>query len=528
MTARGHASGIGTARASGILMHPTSLPGPHGIGELGREAHLFLDFLGAAGQSLWQVLPLGPTGYGDSPYACFSSFAGNPLLISIDTLIEWDLLSPDDVGDRPVFPPERVAFGPLIQWKMPLLRRAAARLLSGNDGARLCALAAFRAEEAGWLRDYCLFRAVKSSFEEKARRTGSTAGAWNVAWDRDIALRRPEAVERFTRELDAEIAVEEAIQFLFFSQWDALHAHAREKGVRIIGDLPIFAAPDSADVWAHQDLFLLDPDGRPTVVSGVPPDYFAATGQLWGNPLYDWKALERGGFGFWLQRIDAACRLFDLVRIDHFRGFEACWEVPGGAPTAEKGRWVKVPGARMFEALERERGRLPIIAEDLGVITPEVNALRERFGFPGMRILQFAFDSGEASSLDAAENRFLPHNHAADSVVYTGTHDNDTTRGWWESRTPKERGYLESYSPSAEPDIGWRFIRMAMESVCRFCVVPMQDVLGLGADARMNTPGTSSGKNWTWRAADGFRVPALAERLRSLAVLYGRAPLGRA
>jgi 4-alpha-glucanotransferase len=524
MTARGHASGIGTARASGILMHPSSLPGPYGIGELGPEAIRFLDFLEAAGQSLWQVLPLGPTGYGDSPYACFSSFAGNPLLISMDTLMTWGLLSLADLEDRPDFPPGRVAFGRLIEWKMPLLRRAAARLLADGDGARQCALDAFRTEEAAWLPDWCLFRAVKDSFEEKARRTGGTAGAWNASWDRDIALRRPEALERCARELAGEIAVEEAIQFLFFSQWDDLRAHAARKGIRVIGDLPIFAAPDSADVWAHQDLFLLDADGRPKAVSGVPPDYFATTGQLWGNPLYDWKALESRGFGFWLQRIDAACRLFDLVRIDHFRGFEACWEVPGGAPTAEKGRWVKVPGARMFEVLERERGRLPIIAEDLGVITPEVGALRERFGFPGMRILQFAFDSGEAESRDAADNRFLPHNHAADSVVYTGTHDNDTTRGWWKSRTQRERDYLDSYCPSSEPEIEWRFIRMAMQSVCRFSVVPMQDVLGLGAEARMNTPGTSSGNNWTWRAADGFCAPALAERLRTLAALYGRMP----
>lgn len=507
----GRASGILPGRASGILLHPTSLPGPHGIGELGAAADRFLDYLVAAGQSLWQVLPLGPTGYGDSPYACFSSFAGNPLLVSLDTLAEWGALESTELEGAPDFPRDRVLFGPLIEWKMPLLRRAAARFLDSGTRERRDAFEVFRSRESWWLEDYALFAALKVT----------RAGAWNDNWDGDIALRKPASMKRVKAELARGIAEEEVIQYFFFSQWDSLHEAAAGKGIRIIGDLPIFAAPDSADVWAHRELFLLDPEGRPTVVSGVPPDYFAATGQLWGNPLYDWDELARQGFRFWIQRIRSACRMYDQVRIDHFRGFEACWSVPAGERTAERGRWVKVPGVRLFEAMEKELGALPIIAEDLGVITPEVDELRRRFGFPGMRILQFAFDRGEAGRL-SADNRFLPHNHSRNSVVYTGTHDNDTTRGWWNARTREERDYLESYCTATDPEIEWRLIRMAMASVCRSAIVPLQDVLGRGPETRMNTPGTSSGQNWSWRADDTCFPGEAARRLRSLSEIYGR------
>lgn len=499
-------------RASGILLHPTSLPGPRGIGELGVEAYRFLDYLVSAGQSLWQVLPLGPTGYGDSPYACFSSFAGNPLLVSLDTLVEWGVLQKTELERAAPFARNRVDFGPLIEWKATLLHRAAQRFLERGAPERREAFDAFRSREAWWLKDYALFMAVKN---------GSKAGAWNESWDRDIALRRPEALQRMAAELAAPIREEEVIQFFFFTQWDALHQAAARKGIRIIGDLPIFAAPDSADVWANRELFLLDGEGRPTAVSGVPPDYFAATGQLWGNPLYDWDELSRQGFRFWIQRIRAACRLFDLVRIDHFRGFESCWSVPAGESTAERGRWVKVPGVQLFEALRKELGALPILAEDLGVITPEVNELRRKFGFPGMRILQFAFDSREAGRLDAG-NRFLPHNHSRNSVVYTGTHDNDTTRGWWAARTKEEREYLEQYCTATDPEIEWRLIRMAMASVCRSAIVPLQDVLGLGPETRMNTPGTSSGQNWSWRTDESSFPEGAARRLQSLSRTYGR------
>jgi 4-alpha-glucanotransferase len=498
-------------RASGILLHPTCLPGPHGIGDVGEQASRFLDYLVDAGQSIWQVLPLGPTGYGDSPYACFSSFAGNPLLVSIPSLAGSGLLLPEELQTIPEFPEGRVDYGAVIRWKVPLLRRAAVRFLQTTQGARKDDFEVFRQAESGWLDDYCLFMAIKRVFK----------GAWNLSWDKDIALRDPSSMDRYRRELAGDIAVEEVIQYFFFCQWDALHREAARKGIRIIGDLPIFVAPDSADVWAHRNLFLLDAHGAPTAVSGVPPDYFAATGQLWGNPLYDWDALASQGFQFWIQRIRAARRMFDLVRIDHFRGFEACWSVPAGQSTAERGSWVKVPGREMFRAIEAALGPLPIIAEDLGVITPGVTALREGLGFPGMRILQFAFDSMESGAL-GPENRFLPHNHTRESVVYTGTHDNDTTRGWYAGRTEAERSLLDSYAPPTDPEIEWRLIRMALASVCRFAVVPLQDVLGLGTEARMNTPGTSSMNNWTWRVNEKSLDPAAALRLRSLSLLYGR------
>jgi len=498
-------------RASGILLHPTCLPGPNGIGDIGEQAFRFLEFLSDAGQTLWQVLPLGPTGYGDSPYACFSSFAGNPLLVSLAALAEKRLLPAEELQSAPAFPEGRVDYGAVIRWKTPLLRRAAVRFLQSVQGARRDDFESFREAESWWLSDFCLFMAIKRVFK----------GAWNPSWDRDIALREPSSMDRYRRELSGDIAVEEVIQFFFFSQWDALRRAAAQRGIRIIGDLPIFVAPDSADVWAHRDLFLLDANGSPTAVSGVPPDYFAATGQLWGNPLYDWDALASHGFDFWVQRIRAARRMFDLVRIDHFRGFEACWSVPAGEATAERGSWVPVPGRELFRAIEAALGPVPIIAEDLGVITPEVTALRESLGFPGMRILQFAFDSRESGAL-GPENRFLPHNHTRESVVYTGTHDNDTTRGWYAGRSESERAQLDSYAPPTEREVEWRLIRMALSSVCKYAVVPLQDVLGLGTEARMNTPGTSSGKNWTWRMQEKHFDQAAAERLRSLSLLYGR------
>jgi 4-alpha-glucanotransferase len=411
----------------------------------------------------------------------------------------------------PAFPADRVDYGSVIGWKIPLLRKAAERFLANVPAGLRPRFDAFRAAEGWWLEEYCLFNAVKAT----------CPGAWSSDWPPGIALRDPAALEEARRALAASIDRECVIQFFFFTQWDELRAAAVKRGIRIIGDLPIFAAPDSADVWAHRELFHLDPEGRPTIVSGVPPDYFAATGQLWGNPLYDWDALERDGFRFWVDRIRAACRLFDLIRVDHFRGFESCWAVPVPAETAVNGTWVAVPGQALFETLERELGELPIIAEDLGVITPAVSALRERFGFPGMRILQFAFDKGEAGSLDPG-NRFLPHNHTADSVVYTGTHDNDTTPGWFKKRTDDERRYLQRYAGSSDPEIEWRLIRLAMASVCRYAVVPLQDVLGLGSAARMNTPGTTGPFNWSWRAAPDALRSDHAARLRDLAEVYGR------
>jgi 4-alpha-glucanotransferase len=531
---------VSLPRASGIILHPTSLPGPHGIGDIGLAAHRFLGFLSLAGQSLWQVLPVGPTGFGDSPYACFSSFAGNPLLVSLEALMEWGLVAVEDLRGPSVFPAGSVDYGPVMEWKMPILWTAAARFLDRARTGRLEAaleerFAAFQAAEAGWLDDYCLFMALKRAFDARAASKGALSGAWNTAWDKDIALRTVDSLSWWRRRLAREVQIECAIQFFFFEQWAALRAEAARLGILIVGDLPIFAAADSADVWANRNLFQLDAAGRPTAVSGVPPDYFAKTGQLWGNPLYDWDALGRQEYRFWVNRISSARRLFDFIRIDHFRGFEACWTVPAGESTAEHGRWVKAPGVALFNALIAQLGRLPLIAEDLGVITPEVNVLREHFGFPGMRVLQFAFDSLEAGSLNAG-NRFLPHNHTPDSVVYTGTHDNDTTRGWFAQRTTGERNYLLSYlgyggygtQPEADMQIEWSFIRMALASVCRFALFPLQDVLGLGSEARLNTPGTCGGNNWRWRFAQEALTEERARRLRDLSALYGRIHKGKA
>jgi 4-alpha-glucanotransferase len=513
-------------RAGGILLHPTSLPGPHGIGDLGGVAHRFVDFLADAGLRLWQVLPVGPTGYGDSPYASFSTFAGSPLLVSLERLVEDGDLQAAEI-EPPGFPADRVDFGRLIPWKLGLLDRAARRFLSTATGGRRAAFESFCDAEQAWLDEYALFMAVKARHDERARAKGHPGStAWNAWWDRDIAARERAALVRWRREEADAVAVAKAIQFFFVSQWKALRAHAAERGVRIVGDVPIFVAPDSADVWAAPRLFLLDRDRRPTVVSGVPPDYFSATGQLWGNPIYDWRRMEREGFAWWIGRLRAALGVFDAVRVDHFRGFAACWEVPAGEPTAVHGRWAPAPGRRLFTAVRRALGSVPLIAEDLGVITPDVTALREEFGFPSMLILQFAFDAREAGGLDEL-NRFLPHNHREHAVVYTGTHDNDTTAGWYADRTPAERVLVARYLGGDPVDVPAAFIRLAMSSVARWAVVPMQDVLGLGAGARMNRPASSAG-NWAWRAQGDAFTPQRAGRLRELAGLYGRTPRDKA
>jgi 4-alpha-glucanotransferase len=513
-------------RAGGILLHPTSLPGPHGIGDLGSAAHRFVDFLADAGLSLWQVLPVGPTGYGDSPYASFSTFAGNPLLVSLERLVEDGSLQAVEIAP-PGFPADRVDFGRLIPWKLRLLDRAARRFLSTAAGDRRAAFERFCGAEKGWLDDFSLFMAVKARHDERARAAGHAGStAWNAWWDRDIAARERGALARWVREEAEAVAAAKVVQHWFFSQWADLRRHTAEHGIRIVGDVPIFVAPDSADVWAAPRLFLLDHDRRPTVVSGVPPDYFSATGQLWGNPIYDWRRMARDGFAWWIRRFRSALGVFNAVRVDHFRGFSACWEVPAGEPTAVRGRWVPAPGRELFSAVRQALGSVPLIAEDLGVITPDVTAMREEFRFPGMVILQFAFDAREAGGLDAL-NRFLPHNHRDRSVVYTGTHDNDTTAGWWTERTPAERAMVARYLGGEPADVPAAFIRLAMASVARWAVVPMQDVLGLGAGARMNRPSTGSG-NWAWRAVGEAFDPGQASRLRELAGLYGRTPRGTA
>lgn len=512
-------------RAAGVLLHPTSLPGPHGLGALGPEARRFIDFLAEAEQSLWQVLPLGPTGYADSPYAPFSAFAGNPLLIDLQTLAEQGDLDPGRLAAAPPFPPDRVDYAAAQRWKLPLLAEAAGNFLGGRRGPRAEAFEAFRREEARWLAEYVLFMSIKEHFDRRAGEQGAECSLWHTYWPQALALREPAALERWKAEHAVELACGEVIQFFFHEQWQALRRYAHERGISIIGDIPIFVAPDSADVWAHRELFRLDARGRPTVVAGVPPDYFSASGQLWGNPLFDWEALARQGYRWWIERVAAGLKRLDFLRIDHFRGFQACWEVTAGSPTAAQGRWVPGPGEALFESLRAELGELSILAEDLGVITPEVERLRDRYGFPGMKILQFAFDSREAGA-QGADNKFLPHNHPRNAVVYTGTHDNDTTLGWYRRRSPEERLLVHRYLALDEDEppperVVWGFIRLALASVAVLAILPLQDLLCLGSEARMNTPSTLSG-NWAFRYREGQLTGELAGRLAALTRLFGR------
>ncbi len=505
-------------RTSGILLHPTSLPGRYGIGELGAEARAFVDFLEGAGQGLWEVLPLGPTGYGDSPYQCFSAFAGNPLLVSLDRLREDGLLSPADLERAPSVPAGEVDFGAVIAFKRPLLERAHARFEKQAAPAQREDFEGFCGSHAAWLDDYALFMALKQE---------EGGASWH-RWPRALAAREAGALEEARRRHAREIRTQQFVQYVFCRQWADLRRYAHDRGVRIMGDIPIFVAHDSADVWAHPELFALAADGSPAVVAGVPPDYFSATGQLWGNPLYRWEALARTGYRWWIDRFRVALSLVDVVRLDHFRGFQAYWEVPATDTTAANGRWVEGPGAAFFEALRGALGGLPIVAENLGVITSEVEALRKRFGFPGMVILQFAFGS------DRRDNDLLPHNYVRNRVVYTGSHDNDTTVGWWTSRgagdstrpaeeVRKERAFCLKYLGTRGREIHWDLIRVAMASVADTVIIPLQDALGLGSEARMNLPGRPGG-NWRWRCAAGALTDAVRARLREMTEVYGRLP----
>jgi 4-alpha-glucanotransferase len=511
---------LSRSRVSGLLLHPTSLPGRSGIGCLGQEAHRFAAWLAEAGQRVWQVLPLGPTGYGDSPYQCFSAFGGNPLLIDLEELVREGLLEDADLADAPVSDAGRVDYGAVIAYKRPLLQRAAERFASAAAPSERTAFAAFCQAHSGWLDDLAHFLALKAANDGRA---------WNT-WERALAAREPIALARSRRELARDIGAGKVSQFLVFRQWQALRERCRALGIALMGDVPIFVAHDSADVWAHPELFDLDPDGAPRVQAGVPPDYFSETGQLWGNPLYRWDVMARQGFAWWIARLRSALSLFDRVRLDHFRGFEACWEVPGRDTTAEYGRWVKGPGAALFDTLARALGTLPIVAENLGVITPEVEALRERYSLPGMAVLQFAFGS------DPQGNTFVPHNLTRDTVVYTGTHDNDTTVGWWtagvgdttrsEDDARRERDLARAYLRSDGSEIHWDFIRAALGSVADTAIVPVQDVLGLGSEARMNVPAREQG-NWAWRLHPDQLTDVHRDRLRALAELFGRvAPRG--
>ena len=496
-------------RSSGVLLHPTSLPGPYGIGELGAHARAFVDWLSRAGQKYWQVMPLGPTGYGDSPYQAFSAFAGNPALIDRTALREHGLLEDTDFNALPDFNADKVDFGQQYVWRNQMLGRAHAHYAFGGAQHLKADFEAFKQEEAAWLDDYALFMALKDAH-------GGLP--WN-AWEPATRDRHPEALSAAREQLSSTTERVKFIQFLFFRQWNVLRRYAAEKGIQIIGDIPIFVAMDSSDVWANRDQFYFDDQGQPTVVAGVPPDYFSETGQLWGNPLYNWQAMQDAGFQWWIDRFQGSLNLFDLIRIDHFRGFAASWEIPFPADTAIHGQWVPAMGHEMFAAVREALGILPIIAEDLGVITPDVEKLRDDFEFPGMAVLQFAFGGG-----DFSVNDFLPHNLRENQVVYSGTHDNDTTRGWWVHATEQEKHNFRVYTSSdpTEDTFAAQLTRMAFESRAALAVVPLQDLLNLGTDARMNLPGTTGDHNWTWRYRAADLRPDIATTLRELTESTGR------
>ena len=491
-------------RSSGLLLHPTSLPGGHGIGDLGQAAYTFVDQLARARQQYWQVLPLGPTGYGDSPYQSFSAFAGNPLLIDLGALVGQGWLAEDDLNDGPGNGAQ-VDYGWVVHFKNQALRKAYDGFKAHADDASKEAYETFL-RESTWLGDYALFAALKDAHG---------GSAWNT-WAEPLVTREPEALTEARQQHGDNLGYYQFTHWIFFEQWTKLKAYANEKGVQIIGDITIFVAFDSSDAWANPHLFYFDPSCAPTVVAGVPPDYFSETGQLWGNPLYRWEGMRQRGYAWWIARMKQALTLYDVVRVDHFRGFEAYWEVPSGEETAINGRWVRGPGAELFEALQGALGEdLPIIAEDLGLITPGVEALRDRFGLPGMKILQFAF-SGPS-------NAYLPHNFVPNCVVYTGTHDNDTSRGWFDSAPEEEKQYALRYMQTSGEDFTWSLIRLGMGSVAKLAVFPVQDVLDLGSEARMNTPATSSG-NWSWRLHEGQLNDGHLDRLKELTETYGRTP----
>lgn len=489
-------------RSSGILLHPTALPGREGIGTLGAEVYAFLDFLAEAGQQVWQVLPIGPTGYGHSPYNALSAFAGNPALIDLETLVDQGLLAAADIAAQS-FPEGQLSDAAMAN-KQAILNKAAANFHRTVSQERQANYRNFCREQSGWLDDYVLFMALRDHFKGKA---------W-PSWPAALRQRDPATLTRYREQLQKERDQIRCQQFLFFEQWATLKEAANQSGIQIFGDMPIFVAYDSVDVWAHQELFQLDQSGHPLAVAGVPPDYFSKTGQLWGNPLYNWDRLKQTGFAWWLDRFRRDLQCADLVRLDHFRGFQACWSIPIDEETAINGHWEEVPGAELFAYLADEFGPLPIIAEDLGIITPEVERLRLNAGFPGMKILQFAFDSGP-------DNPYLPGNFSRESVVYTGTHDNNTTLGWWQGVSADQRQAVAKITGKTKPDMPWDLIALAEESVARLCILPCQDILSLGEEARFNTPGTVGG-NWNWRLRPGELAPEVALRLRQLCCQAGR------
>lgn len=495
-------------RASGILLHPTCLPSRFGIGDLGHSAYEFIDFLERSGQKLWQVLPLGPTGDEHSPYIMnYSAFAGNPMMLSLDVLAGEHLLHPDEVMPLYEAPGDRVDFARVIPHKTHYLKLAYSNFKQQNSNGEF---EQFCEQKAVWLDDFSLFMALLEA---------NGGRSWNV-WESAIARRDPAALAAQREQLQDEILYQKFLQFKFFEQWSTLRAYAQEKNIQIVGDVSIYVCHNSAEVWGNPEIFKLDPRTlEPAYIAGVPPDYFSATGQLWGNPVYNWDKLQSTNFAWWIERFKATMQYVDIVRIDHFRGFEAYWQVPAGETTAMNGEWVKAPGVEFFEALAAGLGSLPVMAEDLGIITPEVEELRDRFQFPGMRILQFAF-TGDP------DHAYLPHNYVPNSVVYSGTHDNDTAIGWWTSASPKEKQQVAEYlgydRPEEVPEINWALIRMALSSVSDLAIVPLQDLLGLGSEGRMNDPSVNAGQ-WRWRYESSDQLThQMEERLGWLTQLYGR------
>lgn len=494
-------------RASGILLHPTSLPGRFGIGDIGFQAYRFVDFLVETRQQLWQILPLGPTGHGNSPYMSYSAMAGNPMLISLENVQSQGYLEEEDLALTQSFPVATVDYDAVGAFKLPLLRRAADRFRKEADDEAKAAFESFRRDNANWIEDYGLFMALKDA---------NNGQSW-PDWDPALAKREPAALNRARVDLSEDIFFHEYMQFEFCRQWSDLKNYANKNGVQIVGDMPIYVAHDSSDVWAFPNKFMLDEETlRPSQMAGVPPDYFSETGQLWGNPTYNWEAVAADGYSWWLQRLRAMLSFVDLIRIDHFRGFEAFWAVPAGEETAMNGDWVDAPGVEFFETVEEKLGQLPFLAEDLGLIDEKVEALRQKFDFPGMKILQFAFGSDDT-------NPYLPHNIDRNFVVYSGTHDNDTTVGWFSNASEYEKLRLVNYVGAFEASsVHWAMIRLAMSSVANQAVIPLQDLLGLGSGSRMNTPGVGGG-NWEWRYVDAMLTPTIAGQFRNLTELYGRA-----
>jgi 4-alpha-glucanotransferase len=492
-------------RLTGILLHPASLPARGGIGDFGPAAYEFLDFLASARQGLWQVLPLGPPANGNSPYSSTSAFAGNPLLVSLERLAErgWiDAAHANELADSGPIDYDRVR-----EYKLPLLMEAARKFLESASHAPRSRFERFRTENSWWLEDFVLYDALRDRYQKQC---------WN-AWPAGLARRDTAALETARIGLAPEMTVRKVVQFFFYEQWRALRLYCAQKSIRVVGDIAIFVDYDSADVWANRELFRLKDDLEPEAVSGVPPDAFSATGQRWGNPLYDWNAMRSEGYKWWVQRLRWATQTCDFIRLDHFRGFAQFWEIPAAEPTAIHGRWVDGPGDELFNKLREQLGGLPFFAEDLGYITPDVHALRERHQIPGMAVLQFGFG-------DPGAHAYLPHRLTSDRVVYTGTHDNDTTLGWWNSgATEYERQAVEAYVGAGEDAINWAFIRAAQASVASFSVAPLQDVLGLGSEARLNTPSVKTG-NYLWRCHPNSLTSDLAQRLGKLAEVTDRLP----